>query len=67
MTRIEDIREGVAEFAQRCGISQVEAACELLLVVVELVNHVEAGTPHQDAAEAVTKAFEERWPGAYDK
>lgn len=62
---IKDIREGVAEFAQCCGISQVEAACELLLIFAWIAENIESGMTPQEAADVALKTFEDRWPEAF--
>lgn len=65
-TGIDTIREGVAEFAHRAGISQVEAACEICLVLANAIHGLEAGLPFADASNAAADAFAVRWGKVFE-
>jgi DNA transposition AAA+ family ATPase len=58
---INDVRESVAEFASKAGISQVEAACEMCLVLGNVLAAIEGGLPHAKAVDAGIEAFTSRW------
>lgn len=64
---IHEIREGVAEFSQRAGISQAEAACELCLVLAIALSNVEAGMSADAAVEAAVEGFTERWGEVFEE
>jgi hypothetical protein len=58
---IQNVREGVAEFAGKAGISQVEAACELLLVLGNAFNAIEDGLAPEEAVVTAVETFTARW------
>lgn len=62
---INDIREGVAEFAREAGISQAEAGVELLYVLAGAAVDLEAGMPMQEAIDKAAEAFAARWPKVF--
>lgn len=61
MIHITEVRESVAEFAHKAGISQVEAACEMCLVLGNVLAAIEDGLPHEAAVDAGVEAFTSRW------
>lgn len=63
---INVIREGAAEFAKQAGISQVEAACEMCLVLANVLTSIEDGLTHEEAINAGVEAFTARWGEVFE-
>lgn len=63
---INEIRQGVADFARKAGISQVEAACESCLVLATVLASVEKGLSVDEAVETGVQLFVSRWGEVFE-